>query len=47
MDELVESNLADIAEDRLPRDLRPQLPPRRRPDDNANDVNASPPPADQ
>jgi len=50
VDELVESNLADIAADSLPRDLRPQLNPRReRPrDDNANDVNATPaPPADQ
>jgi hypothetical protein len=29
VDELVEANLSDIAEERLPRDLRPQLPPRR------------------
>ena len=47
MDELVNANLNDIAEDRLPRDLRPQLVPRRerRNDDNLSDTNAAP--ADQ
>jgi len=45
IDELVDSNLADVAEDRLPRDLRPQLMPRRerpRTDDNATGTNAAP-----
>jgi hypothetical protein len=43
VDELVESNLADVAEDRIPRDLRPQLMPRReRPRDDGSGVNASP-----
>jgi hypothetical protein len=47
LEDLVNSNLSDIAEDRLPRDLRPQLTPRRerRNEDNPTDTNAAP--ADQ
>jgi hypothetical protein len=46
LDELVTANLKDIADDGIPRDLRPQNPmpgrrERRGDDDNATDVNAT------
>ena len=45
LDDLVNANLSDLAEEKIPRDLRPQLMPRRpRPPEDSGDVNAAPPP---
>jgi len=52
IDDIVESNMSDLAEERLPRSLRPIVPQqqrrdRRGDDDTPNTVPASPAPADQ